>query len=501
MADVITCSYCGVSQQKVDIEKYVEGLRAEVFGWVRSMVPGGIISSAQADPVARAQIFEHSIRQGLLGKFGGMSMQLIKIGSSPLLAPPYAAPSPSLGGNQPIDSRSMLGEAAKFQGLAPFAISEDQTLLLTQATVTAETLGYLTNIMRLYSDKQQRSYGIIAKNFEGAAESLGRDKSKTAGSARMSGLAQMCHAISSLSTGDVRGAGERIQTAQRYLTQASTTVLSQGTLISWFAGIKAELGMTDSLKSLVEGVRVASSSGAPATESFAKFGRYVSAFETAKKNTASLLSTGNFIDPDTFKEICTSFKDITSAKAGTGTVNILSGGGSIWVACWLADISYSFETGMLFMKKGQAVQERLLISGVFPLSPGWVMNAPESLVIDIFSVRSDSGFLDRIKGNEKSLTTGLGYSYLGQIGKKSLTYTASVVPVLSTKLEAEKLTNIYLEKVRQKLQGKLRIGIPTISQLVYVGGSIRNGRLCLSGLPEEICPYVGDEEGLRGMSL
>jgi len=53
----------------MDVEKYVEQLRAEVFGWVRSMVPGGVQTVAQGDPLARSQIFEQTIRQGLSSKF------------------------------------------------------------------------------------------------------------------------------------------------------------------------------------------------------------------------------------------------------------------------------------------------------------------------------------------------------------------------------------------------------------------------------------------------
>ena len=496
----MTCEYCGVTQQRLDVEKYVEQLRAEVFGWVRSMVPGGVQTVSQVDPLARSQIFEQTIRQGLSSKFEAMSLQLVKIGSSPLLAPPYAAPSPSLRGDVTFDSKYMLGEAAKFQGLSSFAQTEEQASFLTQATATAETLGYLLNIIRIYSDKE-RSYKTIANNFESAAESLGRDKSRSAGAARMRGLASMSHAIASFTAGDVRDATEKLDYAEKFMTTASKEVISQSSLIAWYPGIKAERGMVGSLKALAEGVKESGAFGSSSADSFFRFGKYVMSFEAAKKTTGNMLSTGNFIEPDIFKEICTSYREISLAKAGNPTVNVILGGGAIWVACWLAEISYSFETGMLFMKKGQAVQERLLVSGIFPLRPDLITTAPQYLVTDIFSVQSESGFMERIKGNEKSLTTGIGYSYLGQTKKTSIPYTSSVVPVLSTKLEAEKLANIYLEKVRQRLQGKLRIGIPTITQLVYVGGSVRDGRLLVPGLPDSICPYIGDEKALLGFAI
>jgi len=496
----MTCDYCGVSQQRIDAEKYVERLRTEVFGWVRSMVPSGVQTAVQVDPIARSQIFEQTIRQGLSSKLEAMNLQLVKIGSSPLFAPPYATPSPSLGGDIPFDSKYMLAEAAKFQGLSSFAQSEEQASFLVQGTTAAETLGYLLNVTRMYTEKE-RSYKTVAKNFESAAESLGRDKSRSGGAARMRGLAFMSDATASLAEGKVSDATAKLNSAEKWMTEASSDVVSQSSLVSWFPGIKAERGMVGSLRALADGMSASKALGLNSTDAFFRFGKYVTAFEAAKRSSANILSTGNFIEPDTFKEMCQSFAEISSAKAGNPTVNGIIGGGTMWVACWLAEISYSFETGMLFMKKGQAVQERLLVSGVFPLRPDLIMTESQFFVTDIFSILSESGFMERVKGNEKSLTTGIGYSYLGHAKKTSIPRTSSVVPALSTKLEAEKLANIYLEKVRQRLQGKLRIGIPTISQLVYVGGSVRNGRLMVPGLPESICPWIGDEEALRAFAI
>ena len=163
------------------------------------------------------------------------------------------------------------------------------------------------------------------------------------------------------------------------------------------------------------------------------------------------------------------------AKAGNPVVNGL-GSGNIWVACWLAELSYSFETGALFMKKGQGVQERLLVSGTFTMHPHYIQSSPQFLVTNIFSVRSQSSFSDKIMGREKTLTTGTAYSSLTPT-RIRLPSSTPVVPTFCTRSEAEKMANIYLESVRQQLQGKMRIGTPSVNQLVYVGGTINNGWL------------------------
>jgi hypothetical protein len=148
------------------------------------------------------------------------------------------------------------------------------------------------------------------------------------------------------------------------------------------------------------------------------------------------------------------------------------------------------------MKKGQSVQERMLISGVFTTMPQYISAQPQVLVTDVFSVKSESGFVDRFMGREKTLTTGIAYSTLGAFAKSRIPFSSLVAPPLCTRTEAEKMANVYLERVRQRLQGKLRIGIPSVTQLVYVGGTVSSGWLTVPGLPSAMYPFVGDEKTL-----
>ena len=76
-----------------------------------------------------------------------------------------------------------------------------------------------------------------------------------------------------------------------------------------------------------------------------------------------------------------------------------------------------------------------------------------------------------------------------------------VVPAFCTRAEAEKMANIYLERVRQQLQGKMRIGTPSVNQLVYVGGTINNGWLEVPGLPRSMFLFLGDASAIRQHSI
>lgn len=61
--------------------------------------------------------------------------------------------------------------------------------------------------------------------------------------------------------------------------------------------------------------------------------------------------------------------------------------------------------------------------------------------------------------------------------------------------------SMYLYRVKRHLAGKLRIGIPSVTDLVYVAGDIRNGKFTVPGLPESMYPISGNEAALRSFAL
>ena len=61
---------------------------------------------------------------------------------------------------------------------------------------------------------------------------------------------------------------------------------------------------------------------------------------------------------------------------------------------------------------------------------------------------------------EKSLTQDIGFASDSHIKDSSIPPSAPVVPALSTKFEAERAVNMYLERVRQRLQDRAPHGNP-----------------------------------------
>ncbi len=483
----------------MDVEKYISQLRADVYGWVRSLVPSATIGVQNVDPVARSQIFEQSLRGEVSSRLNTASMQLMKVGAGPLFLPPYCAPFQSMIATVNSDPKEMLSQGAKFQSLRSFAVSDDQGAFMSGAIATTETLGYLSNVIRIYNGPPQRSYETINRNFASAASALEDDKSRTGAALRMKGLASLSKSTELLIQGDLGKADEKLVESEKYLSTSLTEVIRQPSIVSWYPGIKAEMGMVGAMRSILQSVQTSKTYVGNHLQALSRFEAYTKGFEIARASSGRTLSLGERLDPETFKELSTFFKDVSLAKAGSPVVNGL-GSGNVWAACWLAELSYSFETGALFMKKGQGVQERLLVSGAFTMHPHYILSSPQLLVTDIFSVRSQSSFSDRIMGREKTLTTGTAYSSLTST-KMRLPPSAPIIPAFCTRADAEKMANIYLEKVRQQLRGKMRIGIPSVNQLVYVGGIINNGWLEVPGLPRSMYLYLGDDNTLRQYSI
>jgi hypothetical protein len=492
-SQIITCIYCGVSQQRVDVEKYYDQLRTDVYRWVQSMVPVGVQSAGQIDTVARAQIFENSIRHNVEAKQNSLNMQLLTACSNQLLVPPFLSAPSSFGVSSSIDPKVMLNESARLQGLAPFAQSDDQNSLLRNTTVSSETLGYVSNIMRMLTGSDPVSYSTIARNFHGASESLAKDPSRSSGAKRMEALATANEGVALLVQGNLLDAQKKFMDADSQLQDAQKSVMTQTSIISWYAGIKSEINLVESLKIAIDGAQAGIASGLSSMEAIKRLETYSQAFETSRKTIGPLLHSGDHIDPDTYRELCNNYTSINMARTGQRPVKILAGsGGTLWVASWVVDLNYSFATGALFMKKGMMVRDRLLLPAVFPLNPSRLSQAPEEAVTDVFSLKAPSSYWERMRGKEKSLTQDVGFASDSNLHDSSIPTGAMVIPPLSTKFEAERAVNMYLERVRQRLQDKLRMGIPTVSKLVYVCGTVQaDGRFTSGSIPSTIQPTVG----------
>jgi hypothetical protein len=236
--EIVTCDYCGIPQERANAEKYMAQLRTEVFGWIKTMIPTGVQSASQGDPIARSQLFEHVVRPRVEEELNSMNMQLIKLGSG-VLFPPLFTSTAKLESEIPSDSKSFLADSARFQGLLPLPQTEDQISFMNDAVATTEALGYISNAARQLSEPTGRSFKTIAKNFQSAFESLSNSEPKKAGAKRMEGLALLSLGINSILEGDATDASLKLQEAVERFKVALTEIIGALGLASWYPSIKS----------------------------------------------------------------------------------------------------------------------------------------------------------------------------------------------------------------------------------------------------------------------
>ena len=165
-------------------------------------------------------------------------------------------------------------------------------------------------------------------------------------------------------------------------------------------------------------------------------------------------------------------KDAVAARNG-GTLPICTGGGDTLYPFWDVDLQYSFTTGTLFSKKSVVVSEDLLVPATFPISAEALSN-PRSGLTDIFGAAPESSIMNKLKGEESSISGGAGIGKLAESAAENAPGSRTVILPLCTKTEAEKLVGMYLTQCSQS-HSKLKLSKPSVKRLIYVPCSMAGG--------------------------
>ena len=156
---------------------------------------------------------------------------------------------------------------------------------------------------------------------------------------------------------------------------------------------------------------------------------------------------------------------IVSAKNG-GTLPICPGAGDILYPFWDVDLRYSFTTGSFLSKKTVEVKEDLLVPATFTASAEALGN-PRSGLTDIFAAAPDKSFFDRMKGDQDSISGGAGIGRLADSAAENSPGSREVVIPLSTKTEAARLVECYLDQ-SSKTHSQLKLSKPSVKRLIYI---------------------------------
>ena len=167
-SEFVACTFCGYTQKLVQAQEYLDKLRGEVYNWLQSIVPAGIVVSSSADPLARHNIFSLNVKPRILGEYAQVKSKLSTILAHPLFVLPfYAGPPPRVTIDEP---RKCFENVAKVQGIEPLAVADEDKTFFNDVVATYQMHAYVTNAFDLLSKRTDPSF--LAKNFQVIASFL-----------------------------------------------------------------------------------------------------------------------------------------------------------------------------------------------------------------------------------------------------------------------------------------------------------------------------------------
>lgn len=164
---------------------------------------------------------------------------------------------------------------------------------------------------------------------------------------------------------------------------------------------------------------------------------------------------------------------------------------------WDVDLKYNFTTGSLFSKKVVEVTEDILIPATFTLSAEALRN-PRRGLTDIFSVVPESSIMDRIKGEQDSISGGAGIGRLTDSATDNRPGTRSIVLPLSTKTEATRLVEEYLRQSCSS-NSKLKLSKPYVKRLIYIPCRMGMDGISLPRAFDRLTPAVLSDPALNSI--
>ena len=468
--EIVECRWCGGSHRVTDARQFLDQLRVEVSAWLRTAIPTGTSAlSASADPIARHNIFEMSVRPSLQSKLFHCRSNLSMTLSQSLLTLPYVR---DVSHGFLVDPKEMFRLQAELQSVEPLAVSPANQKLVKEAEAMAQVYAYILNDVDLMKGDKRERHHLMAESFEAAATSL-------EGYALYAGLPERIRAagFASRACDDflnerVDAARDELQQALQSLEAAETAALGDASSGIMLQGIEAERKATRAvghLLSAFDGVGPAQGGGT--LDLTYRVFSWSNSFPTITSN------------PDRLEAVAEGIALVRRAATGQGTILIGPGSGDLLLPFWMMELRYSFQTGALWAKKGREVGDYLLVaaSAVLPARGG-----PDSTAVtDIFGLRGKGGIFDSVRGKEASISAG---SELGRFVNAAIAGgpgTRKVVPSVSVGADAVLATSDYIELARRsdpKVDKQLRLSSPRAMGLVFLPANLEGASLQVSTL-------------------
>lgn len=452
----VTCSSCGTTQQKIDAQAYLNQLMGQVRSWVNQAMPGGmsVQQSQNVDSIARHNIFMTSFKPRIDVEFASYKFGINGLLSQTMMVMPFSV-------NKDIRSAHTSTQAfefgAKMNEIAPLAVSDESSRIMTEASKVTDAYAMLINNCELIKEDKPGRYVLMANNFTVAANDFSKMPDYAPAQIRFEGLAILCAGCEKLLNGDTISAYGNFQAGKTKLQESSSKILGNIKVAVMGQAVNQEIKQAEVLIELANYVN--------------SMGGSKEVFDAVRKIfTFSYPATGNWAfmlnSHDRLAEVFTAMAACVNAKAGAGTICTTSGSGSILVPFWHINLKYSFQTGSLWKKHAVEVSEPLLIPADFVID-GNCLNNPRNAVTDVFSVKGSNGLFAGLTGNETSISDSQGLGALISSAAENGPAGRDIIIPLSTRKEAERIAENYVQAVT-RVENKLKLSNPEVVKLIYI---------------------------------
>lgn len=474
----VTCRSCGTTQQRIDAKAYLDQVMDQVRSWVSSAMPGGF-SMSQAenvDSIARHNIYVTNVRPRISAEITEYRFAANTLMTNPLFVMPFTTDNTA----KPVHTSASAFEFdAKIKGLSPLAVDSNDRKELANAESIVKSYALMINNVKLLLEDKPGRYLLMSNNFAQASEMLSKYNDYAPVSKRFSALAEACTGCEKLLDGDSLGSIGYLEKGAKGLKDVKDNLFSVPSMAIMYQGIERELSQVSAVADLVKS---SSSTGGDAVKTLAALAK-ISKIQYPNVSNWTILRT-----KDRNSELFQHLSQALGARSGSGTMMITSGDGDYLFPFWDVDLRYSFVTGALWSKKSVEVAEDILIPGDFTIDSGCLTN-PASGVTDIFALCPETSMLAGLRGSEVSISGGEGIGSLSDTARPGNPGARKIIVPLSTKKEAEHLTENYLVQ-RMQSNSKLRLSKPYVKNLIYVPCKVSGNTVVVNGfgklLPERM---------------
>jgi DNA-directed RNA polymerase subunit RPC12/RpoP len=470
--EILTCDYCGTSQRIVDARQFLDHFMAQVTAFVRQAVPPGLdVSGSQhVDPMARLAAFNTGIRPHLSTESDQYRFSCFQLLASPLATLPFTSSLHPAAGENPAAVSIF---AAKVQSISGLAVDDSSRELIRRASGLASCYQSLLVATKLSGSNHPERFHLVSQNFATASEAIASTGRWPALAARLAGLTEECKAVDQLVTGrDFELSRKLLQEAERELKAAQTALASIPELGYMTTAVEQELAVVRMVNTMIN--LFESSPNVP-PHPLAYLQRLGSVLDWLSRTAPSDWIT-SFRSLRFQEEIFRRAAEVRAAQSGRGAIKMLNVGGGTFVPFWVVELPYTFETGVLWTKRGKEVPEVLLVAATFPTNLSTLSGVGASRVLtDVFSAlqgnRPLNSYYGRLSGKEQKISESGGLSAILQgVGSYSIP-GQQAIPPLTTEAEVLRLVQLYVNEVRStnpKASTQLRASSPRVLDLVYL---------------------------------